>query len=66
MVGYRSRAPVSGAYLFVGIDVIGAYLTEINVTSPTGIQKTNRLSGTKIEADIWEAIEKRFAKRRAN
>ena len=47
--------------IFVGIDVIGDYLTEINVTSPTGIQEINRLSGTKIEADIWDAIEKRYA-----
>jgi glutathione synthase len=45
--------------VFVGIDVIGDYLTEINVTSPTGIQEINRLSGTKIESDIWDAIEKR-------
>jgi len=45
--------------VFVGIDVIGDYLTEINVTSPTGIQEINRLSGTKIEADIWDAIERR-------
>jgi len=52
--------------IFVGIDVIGDYLTEINVTSPTGIQEINRLSGTKIEADIWDAIEKRFKSRRAN
>lgn len=47
--------------IFVGIDVIGDYLTEINVTSPTGIQEINRLSGTKIEADIWNAIEGRVA-----
>ncbi|MHA1537465.1 MAG: glutathione synthase [Alphaproteobacteria bacterium] len=47
--------------IFTGIDVIGDYLTEINVTSPTGIQEINRLSGTRIEADIWDAIEKRFA-----
>jgi glutathione synthase len=52
--------------IFVGIDVIGDYLTEINVTSPTGIQEINRLSGTKIEADIWDAIERRFKKRIAN
>jgi glutathione synthase len=52
--------------IFVGIDVIGDYLTEINVTSPTGIQEINRLSGTKIEADIWDAIERRFKKRVAN
>jgi glutathione synthase len=47
--------------IFVGIDVIGDYLTEINVTSPTGIQEINRLSGTKIEADIWDAIETWYA-----
>ncbi len=47
--------------VFVGIDVIGDYMTEINVTSPTGIQETNRLSNTKIEADIWDAIERRRA-----
>ncbi|MCY3831301.1 MAG: glutathione synthase, partial [Rhodospirillaceae bacterium] len=46
--------------VFVGIDVIGDWLTEINVTSPTGIQETNRLSGTKIEAGIWDAIEARL------
>ncbi len=43
--------------LFVGIDVIGDYLTEINVTSPTGIQEINRFDGVKLEADIWDAIE---------
>ncbi|MBX7199492.1 MAG: glutathione synthase [Rhodospirillaceae bacterium] len=46
--------------LFVGIDVIGNYLTEINVTSPTGIQEINRFNGTVLEADIWDAIEKRL------
>jgi len=45
--------------IFVGIDVIGEYLTEINVTSPTGIQEINRFDGIKIESDIWDAIEKR-------
>jgi glutathione synthase len=45
--------------IFVGIDVIGDYLTEINVTSPTGIQEINRFDGVKIEADIWDAIERR-------
>ena len=45
--------------IFVGIDVIGDYLTEINVTSPTGIHEINRLSGTRIEAQIWDAIESR-------
>lgn len=47
--------------IFAGIDVIGDYLTEINVTSPTGIQEINRLSGTRIEADVWNAIEARLA-----
>ena len=47
--------------IFVGIDVIGDYLTEINVTSPTGIQEINRLDGICIEALIWDAIERRYA-----
>ena len=47
--------------LFVGIDVIGNYLTEINVTSPTGIQEINELDGIKIENLIWDAIEDRQA-----
>ena len=46
--------------IFVGIDVIGDYMTEINVTSPTGIQEINRLDDVKIEADIWNAIEGRI------
>ncbi|MGB7244248.1 MAG: glutathione synthase [Sulfitobacter sp.] len=45
--------------VFVGIDVIGNYLTEINVTSPTGIQELERFDGTDIAAKIWEAIEAR-------
>jgi glutathione synthase len=47
--------------VFVGIDVIGDYLTEINVTSPTGIQEINRFDGSKIESSIWDAIETRHA-----
>ncbi|PVA07474.1 glutathione synthase [Thalassorhabdomicrobium marinisediminis] len=47
--------------IFVGIDVIGDYLTEINVTSPTGIQELERFDGTNIAAKIWEAIEARRA-----
>ncbi|HUC64241.1 MAG TPA: glutathione synthase [Stellaceae bacterium] len=49
--------------VFVGIDVIGDYLTEINVTSPTGIQEIDRLDGAKLEAQVWDAIEARFAAR---
>ncbi|MCE8520657.1 glutathione synthase [Ruegeria pomeroyi] len=43
--------------VFVGIDVIGDYLTEINVTSPTGIQELERFDGVNIAGRIWEAIE---------
>ena len=49
--------------LFVGIDVIGEYLTEINVTSPTGIQEIDRLDGVRLEEPIWDAIERRAADR---
>ena len=43
--------------LFVGIDVIGDYLTEINVTSPTGLQEITRFDGLRLELAIWDAIE---------
>jgi len=46
--------------IFVGIDVIGEYLTEINVTSPTGIQEINRFDAVTIERDVWDAIEARL------
>ena len=48
--------------LFVGIDVIDGYLTEINVTSPTGIRAISNLGGPDVAALIWDTIE---AKRRA-
>ncbi|MFN3971386.1 MAG: glutathione synthase [Gemmobacter sp.] len=47
--------------VFVGIDVIGDWLTEINVTSPTGLQELERFDGTNASALIWEAIEARRA-----
>ncbi len=47
--------------IFVGIDVIGGMLTEINVTSPTGIQELERFDDINVAAMIWEAIEKRRA-----
>lgn len=46
-------------FIFVGIDVIGDYMTEINVTSPTGIREVKKFSGTDIAALVWDAIEKR-------
>jgi len=51
--------------LFVGIDVIGGeWLTEINVTSPTGIVAIERFDGTDVAGMIWDAIERRVAERR--
>jgi len=50
--------------LFVGIDVIGGkWLTEINVTSPTGIVAIERFDGTDVSAMIWDAIEAKVAAR---
>jgi len=45
---------------FTGIDVIGNYLTEINVTSPTGIQEINRLNGVRLEKYFWDRVEKKL------
>jgi glutathione synthase len=47
--------------IFTGIDIIGGWLTEINVTSPTGIQELERFDGTNSAALIWEAIERRHS-----
>lgn len=49
--------------VFVGIDVIGDWLTEINVTSPTGIQELERFEGTNIAEKIWQVIEAKRATR---
>lgn len=46
--------------IFVGIDVIGDYLTEINVTSPTGLQELERLSGINGTGLIWDCIERKL------
>ena len=46
--------------VFVGIDVIGGWLTEINVTSPTGIQELERFDGTDVAGMIWDAVEGRL------
>lgn len=47
--------------VFVGIDVIGGWLTEINVTSPTGLQELERFDGVNVTAKLWEAIEARIS-----
>ena len=49
--------------LFVGVDVIDGYLTEINVTSPTGIRAIKRLGGPDLAVAIWDAIEEKRAAR---
>ena len=49
--------------VFVGIDVIGGFLTEINVTSPTGLQEIGRFDNVSLESQVWDAIETRFASR---
>jgi len=46
--------------IFVGLDVIGDWLTEINITSPTTLRAINRLSDTHLERDIWNAIESKL------
>ena len=46
--------------LFVGLDVIGDFLTEINITSPTTLRAVNDLSGTHLERNIWDAIESKL------
>ena len=45
---------------FVGIDVIGDYLTEINVTSPTGIKQINALNNTSLEKIFWDKLETKY------
>ncbi|TAF06353.1 MAG: glutathione synthase, partial [Nostocales cyanobacterium] len=44
--------------IFVGIDVIGGYLTEVNVTSPTGVREIDRLDGTQIAAQVIKWLER--------
>lgn len=50
--------------IFVGIDVIGDYLTEINVTSPTGIRQVAQFGGPDIAAMIWDVIEAKVKRER--
>jgi glutathione synthase len=50
--------------VFVGIDVIGDWLIEINVTSPTGLQEINRFDGVTLEREIWDVIEGKMTERR--
>ena len=56
----RPRLKRDGLY-FVGLDIIGTYLTEVNVTSPTGIQEIDRLDGVNLEARVIDYVEARVA-----
>jgi glutathione synthase len=49
--------------IFAGIDVIGDYLTEINITSPTGIRELSKLADINVAVDLMDAIEARFSTR---
>ena len=55
----RPRLERDGLY-FVGLDIIGRYLTEVNVTSPTGIQEIDRLDGVNLEAKVIDFVESRL------
>ena len=57
----RPRLEHDGLY-FVGLDIIGDYLTEVNVTSPTGVQEIDRLDGVNLEAKVIDFVESRVAK----
>ena len=56
-------ALIDRGLIFVGIDIIGGYLTEINVTSPTGIQEIDRFDGANVAGLIWDAVEARLSGR---
>jgi glutathione synthase len=52
----------SDGLYFVGLDVIGSYLTEVNVTSPTGIQEVNALNGVRLERQVVDFVEQQVEK----
>jgi glutathione synthase len=57
----RPRLERDGLY-FVGLDIIGKYLTEVNVTSPTGVQEIDRLDQVKLEAKVIDLVEARVSR----
>jgi len=56
----KPRLERDGLY-FVGLDIIGDYLTEVNVTSPTGVQEIDRLDGVELEAQVIDFVEAHVA-----
>ena len=51
---------IKNKLFFVGIDIIGNYLTEINVTSPTGLKQINALNNVNLEKDFWDKLEAKY------
>jgi glutathione synthase len=60
----KPRLQRDGLY-FVGLDIIGGYVTEINVTSPTGVQEVDRLDGINLEAKVIDFVESRVGAMKA-
>jgi glutathione synthase len=58
----KPRLIRDGLY-FVGLDIIGGMLTEVNVTSPTGVQEINRLSGMRLESQVIDFVEEQVGTR---
>jgi glutathione synthase len=58
------RLAEDGLY-FVGLDIIGDWLTEVNVTSPTGVQEINALDGVRLESAVIDFVEQQVTARRA-
>ena len=56
---------IADGLYFVGLDVIGSFLTEVNVTSPTGIQEVNALNGVHLEAQVIDFVEAQIDKKSA-
>jgi glutathione synthase len=65
LAGRVGPALAAKGVLFAGLDVIGDYLTEINVTSPTGIRELDRQFGLDIAAKLIDAIDRKLASRSA-
>ena len=57
---------IADGLYFVGLDVIGNFLTEVNVTSPTGIQEINALDGVRLESQVIDFVEKQARRMRQN
>ena len=60
----RLRPHLKQGMPFVGIDVIGNYLTEINVTSPTGFQEVRHFTGLRLETELFDWVDTQLQERR--